>query len=408
VKAYADAQDDWTTWYATRIDGALGEDEREAARRAADHADTPVTTCFDALGRTFLTLARNRVVCTGHDLDGTEDLVTTRVELDIEGNQREVRDERKMPVDHLPTGAREQRIVMRYAYDMLGNRIHQFSMEAGARWTLHDAAGKPFRAWDSRGHEVTTTYDALRRPTAQTVRGTTARSDPRTLNRTVVLDRIEYGEGLSTAEDLNLRTRVYRHFDSAGLLTNARLVAGNTVEAYDFKGHLRRQTRQLATDFTDIPDWSQNPQPRIDTERFESATRYDALGRPIQSIAPHSNVARVQHPGTFNVIQPVYNEANLLEGVHVWLEEETEPVGLLAPDSASRVGVADIDYDAKGQRLQIVYKNETSTSYAYDALTFRLTRLITRRKAGDFPRDNPRPAITGSPRAPPAAQADAR
>ena len=23
---------------------------------------------------------------------------------------------------------------MEYAYDMLGNRIHQFSMEAGARW----------------------------------------------------------------------------------------------------------------------------------------------------------------------------------------------------------------------------------------------------------------------------------
>ena len=32
---------------------------------------------------------------------------------------------------------------MRYDYDMLGNRIHQLSMEAGARWMLNDVAGKP-------------------------------------------------------------------------------------------------------------------------------------------------------------------------------------------------------------------------------------------------------------------------
>src|SRR6185436_1981866 len=160
-------------------------DEQNAARRAAAHADTPTTAHFDALGRPFLTVARNRVVCTGHDLDGIEESFATRVDLDIEGNERAVRDERKLPVQHLPTGAVQQRIVMRYAYDMLGNRIHQLSMEAGARWMLNDVAGKAIRAWDSRGHDFTTTYDALRRPVEQTVRGTIANgeaaSDPRTL-----------------------------------------------------------------------------------------------------------------------------------------------------------------------------------------------------------------------------------
>ena len=70
---------------------------------------------------------------------------------DIEGNQREVED---------ALG----RVVMRYDYDMLGNRIHQASMEAGQRWTLGDVTGKPIRAWDSRGHTLRTEYDALRRP----------------------------------------------------------------------------------------------------------------------------------------------------------------------------------------------------------------------------------------------------
>ena len=188
----------WQTWHAQRIGGALGQDERNAALRAEAHADTPTTAHFDALGRPFLTVARNRVVCAGHDLDGTEESFATRVELDIEGNQRAVRDERKLPINYLPAGALEQRIVMRYAYDMLGNRIHQLSMEAGARWMLNDVAGKPIRAWDSRGHNFTTTYDALRRPVEQTVRGTIANgeaaSDPRTLNRDILVDRIEYGD----------------------------------------------------------------------------------------------------------------------------------------------------------------------------------------------------------------------
>ncbi|MEX0959536.1 MAG: SpvB/TcaC N-terminal domain-containing protein [Burkholderiales bacterium] len=378
----------WQTWHAQRIGGAMENHERAAAQKAAAHADTPTAAHFDALGRPFLTVARNRVVCPGHDLDGTEDSFATCVDLDIEGNQRVVRDERKLPVDHLPTGAREQRIVMLYDYDMLGNRIHQLSMEAGARWMLNDVAGKPVRAWDSRGHNFTTTYDALRRPVGQTVRGTTAESDPRTLNRDVLVDRIEYGEPPPNATDaqeseaqrLNLRTRIYRHSDSAGVVTSARLDAnGNPTAAYDFKGNLLHSTRRLVSDYKAIPDWSLNPQ--LDVQTFEDRTRYDALNRPIQSVAPHSSLGR----GKFNVIQPVYNEANLLERVDVWLERAAEPAVLVDPDdeAPSPVGVADIDYNAKGQRTLIDYKTRDATvirtTYAYDRETFRLTHLYTRR-----------------------------
>jgi RHS repeat-associated protein len=382
----------WQTWHAQRVGGAMGTNERDAAQRAASHADTPTSAHFDALGRPFLTVARHRVVCPGHDLDGSEDSFATRVELDSEGNLRAVRDERKLPVNHLPNGAIEQRIVMRYAYDMLGNRIHQLSMEAGARWMLNDVAGKPIRAWDSRGHNFTTTYDALRRPMEQTVRGTTAESDPRTLNRDILVDEIEYGESVANSETLNLRTRIYRHFDSAGVATNARLDAnGNPSEAYDFKGNLLRSTRRLVSDYTAIPDWLLNPQ--LDAETFEGSTRYDALNRPIQSVAPRSSLGR----GKFNVIQPVFNEANLLERVNVWLERAAEPAALLDQNNVatSLVGVTNIDYDAKGQRQRIDYKNGASTFYSYDPLTFRLNQLLTKRKATDFPGDDPQPPLPG-------------
>jgi RHS repeat-associated protein len=378
----------WQTWHAQRIGGALGQDERNAAVRAEAHVDTPTTSYFDALGRPFLTAARNRVVCAGHDLDGTEESLATRVELDIEGNQRAVRDAILQAGD--PLG----RIVMRYAYDMLGNRIHQSSMEAGARWMLNDVAGKPIRAWDSRGHSFTTTYDALRRPTEQTVRGASAESDQRTLNREVLVDKIEYGETLANAETLNLRTRIYRHLDSAGVATNARLDAsGNPTEAYDFKGNLLRTTRRLVRGYKAIPDWLLTPQ--LDDEYFEGNTRYDALNRPVQSVAPRSSLGR----GKFNVIQPVFNEANLLERVDVWLERAAEPGVLLNPanEAASPVGVANIDYDAKGQRQRIDYKNAASTFYSYDPLTFRLTQLLTQRNAAAFPGDEPQPPIAGWP-----------
>lgn len=426
----------WKTWHAQRIGNPPGSDQRNAAERAAGHADTPTTAHFDALGRPFLTVATNRVVCLGHDLNGTEESIATRVELDIEGNHRKVFDERKLPdASNLPLGALQQRIVMQYAYDMLGNRIHQLSMEAGARWMLNDVASKPMRAWDSRGHNFTINYDALRRPIEQYVRGTFSdadplkpNSDPRTLNRDVLVDRIEYGEPPfnatpaqeTEAQRLNLRTRILRHSDSAGIATNARLDAsGNPTEAYDFKGNPLRSTRQLVSDYTAIPDWLLNPQ--LDTETFEGSTCYDALNRPVQSIAPHSSLNRPGHPNKYNVIQPVFNQANLLERVDVWLERSAEPAGLLDPAAEARspVGVADIGYDAKGQRTLIDYETQDATvirtTYAYDHETFRLTHLYTRRGVDpdtaqgvaftdDCENPNPPPATIAALAQPPAGK----
>jgi RHS repeat-associated protein len=387
------------TWHARRIGGALGPNERAAAARAAAHADTPTTVQFDALGRPFLTVAQNRVVCADHDLDGTSGSFHTRVDLDIEGNQRASRDALEQGGD--PLG----RVVMRYAYDIVGNRIHQLSMDAGARWILHDVAGKQSRAWDSRGHNFVTVYDVLRRPVEERVRGTTPDSDPRTLNSTLVVDRIEYGEGLADAESLNLRTRVYRQFDSAGVATNARLNAsGDPLQAFDFKGNVLCKTRRLSSDYAAIPDWALNPP--LDAETFEDSTLYDALNRPIQSIAPHSSLAGAKR----NVLQPVFNEANLLERVDVWLERGGEPTTLLDPtvEPTSSVGVTNIDYDAKGQRLLISFKNGASTRYRYDPETFRLVHAYARRGklfTEDCDNPQPPPALIASPETPPQSGA---
>ena len=335
-------------------------------------------------------MTRNRVLCPYHPLDGSEEVVRSRIELDIQGRQRAVRDERLTPTGYLPIGPPEQRIIMRYDYDLRGHRLCQISMEAGTRWMLPDALGKPIRAWDSRGHAFTTRHDALRRPIEHMVLGTTAASDPRTLGGPHVIERFEYGEAVPQAEALNLRTRAFRHSDSAGVITSARLdAAGTPTDAYDFKGNALFTTRQLLADATALPDWTV-----LSAETFESAARFDALNRTIQAIAPHHAQA-----ATVDVTQHGFNLAGQLERVDVWLQRAGAPAGLLYPvaEPPSPAGVTRITYDAKGQRTSIAYDNKALTTYTYDPATFRLVNLATIRPKATFPKDAEQPPPAGWP-----------
>src|SRR5206468_11469663 len=99
--------------------------------------------------------------------------------------------------------------------------------------------------------------------------------------------------------------------------------------------------------------------PWLEADTYNSRTRYDALNRPTQLIAPHSD-----QPGAMvNIIQPIYNEANLLEQVHAWLNRNAEPAGWLDPATANLHGVQNIDYNAKGQRQLVEYRNGAQTTY---------------------------------------------
>ena len=365
---FASLPEAWKTWYAQRIDGALGPYESAAAERGAAHADTPQTMHLDVLGRPFLTIVRNRVACDGHELDGSEMRFANRVELDIQGRQRTVRD----PVHE--GGDSLGRIVGRFAFDVLGNSIRDETIDAGARWSLTDTLAKPIRAWDSRGHTYRSTYDVLRRPLTNMARGSGVQSDPQTREREIVLERIEYGESLPDPEALNMRTKVYRHFDGAGAAINARLDAsGEPIDAFDFKGNLRHSTRRLARDYKGLPDWRQDVE--LEDEYFFASTRFDALNRPILTIPPRSSLGR----GKVSVLQPTYSEASLLERLDVWLERDAEPDTPLDPafDPPDAVGIDAITYNAKGQRLCIDLKNGAHTVYSYDQLNFRLMRLVT-------------------------------
>ncbi len=326
------------TWYAQRQSGALGTQEQAAARKAAIHAATPTVAYADSLGRTFLTVAHNKFKYSDAPPAAlpSEEFHRTRINLDIEGNQREVMDERKNGLGNL-----EQRVVMRYDYDILGSRIHQGSMEAGARWMLANVAGKPIRAWDDRNFVRRITYDALQRPIGLYV---TEPAGERLAEQTI------YGEGKPSPEATNHRGKAWQVRDDAGIVTS---------EAYDFKGNLKSSKRDLRTEYKTPVNWAQQPAPAT-PETFTSSSSFDALNRVVEGVAPDGSVTR-----------PRYNEANLLEAVEVRLHGAAQ----------LRPFVTNINYDAKGQRELIAYGNGALTAYEYDPLTFHLTKLTTTRPA---------------------------
>jgi len=376
-------------WYARRMDPTHPRfaefntpQNVRAAKSIEAHADTPALTILDSLGREVISIAHNRVRDAAGALKDEKYLTFTK--LDAEGKPLWIRDARNNlvmqyiapPVPNNQSADPVTGFVP--CYDIAGNLLFQHSMDAGDRWMLNDAAGKPMFAWDSRGHVVRTDYDALHRPVGSYVKG----GDPLDANRVIQFEKVIYGDtrnnGLTDAQNtqLNLRGKPYQHHDTAGIVISiGRNPASGADEAFDFKANLLRSTRQLISDYKNMPDWSQNP--ALEVETFTSATRYDALNRPIQLLAPH----RDQPGASLNVIQPGYNEANLLERVDVWLEETSEPTALLNINTATQHIVKNIDCNAKGQRERIEYGNGVTTTYAYDEFTFRLAHLQTLRGA---------------------------
>ena len=209
----------------------------------------------------------------------------------------------------------------------------------------------------------------------------------------MLTQRLVYGEQHPGATVANLRERVYLRLDQAGAVFS---------EQQDFKGNLVQAGRRLTsgTQYRGAVNWRTVDQDqialpaggtdpldlaalaaalagRLQAETFTGRTRFDALNRPVQAVTPASDQPGARH----NVVQPVYNQGNLLERLDVWIGRGSAPAGLLEPaiEAPAPVGVSDIDYDAKGQRSRIEYRNGVTTTYTYDPDTFRLVHLYTRR-----------------------------
>jgi len=382
-------------WYADRING---EDKKEqtAAQRTILHNNTPTAIHLDTLGRPILSIEHNKKA------DSQDEFYQTITLLDLMGNIEKIIDAR-------------ENVVMSYEYDLTNQRIYQNSMDSGERWLLHNAAQKPMRRWDGRGHSFEFMYDKLQRPLETKVLGG---DGAEALDN--IYEKIIYGEGIADDKLFNLRGQVFCQFDTAGLVTH---------NAYDDGGKILETHRQFAKDYKTIVDWSgENNNEKLESESFCTIYEYDALDRVIAHTTPDGSITK-----------PVYSIANLLEKIAVLkrgvapstiskpsekqaeregmigtpIEEETEPekkmedkkppkTGMIgtpiseveeepsptayptsntepqsSENGAAQIIVRHIEYNEKGQRTKIQYGNGVITSHQYDPNTFRLKTIKT-------------------------------
>ncbi len=407
-------------WYARNSGATASADERRAAHLALGHRDTPVRIVLDSLGRDVIGIAHNRLPDANGPvtIDGAkyrEEFNLTFTKFDAEGKPLWIRDARGNLVMQYVTPLKATRFAdepnedvpvgVVPCYDVAGNLLYQHSMDAGDRWTLMDAAGKPMVAWDrnDRGpntatHErlFYTQYDELHRPVSQELIIDQGAA--------VLLEAFEYCDtaqpngavNLADARARNLIGQAVRHWDSSGL---------RTLERVDVSGAPAHVTRALvvATSVSpqSIVDWNiTNREDRLEGEVFHQITDYDALGRVTRLYNWHRDITfgpngDTDSPGATNrvaVYEPAYNErgALLSERVHLRAAKATGAdgrVSFTANPRYSGAAIGEITYDVKGQRLTLELGNGTQTRYTYDPLTFRLTHLVTRRRgavaAGD-------------------------
>lgn len=320
------------TWHAARADGTMGAAAARAAEASADHAETPAITHLDAAGRSILSLADN----------GPFGRVASRTVTDIEGNALSVHDD-------------QGRAVATYRYALLPPpdadtpkpALWQRDLDAGESAVFLDCMGRPLLAWDAMGRRTRAVYDALSRPAEIWFY-----PGDGTPERRVAL--AAFGEQAPDAEARNLRGAGWRNWDSAGFAE---------TEAYDFQGNGVRAGRQLLASVEDSPHWPDDAAARaamLSDETYLSEAEYDALGRTVRAVLPHTE-------GQARSIQySFYDSGGVLSRI------EAEAAG-----GPRQVHVAALSHDARGRRQSVVYGNGVATRYEYDPRSHRLARLVT-------------------------------
>ena len=375
-------------WYQDRGTPALTDPEPNDPRKravwlAAQHADTPAQVHLDSLGREVIAIAHNRT-------NGIDETYLTFTKLDAEGKPLWIRDARGNLVMQYIAPAKANNAASNAmpanavpCYDIVGNLLFQHSMDAGDRWMLMDAAGKPMLAWDMtetpQGTATTredrvyaTDYDRLHRPTAQWLTINTAAPS--------MVERYEYRDTqnpdgtpnpqLTQDKTGNLIGQLVRHYDPSGRI--------ETIQR-DFKGNVQEIHRTLTRDATvSVVNWEVADDTALngllEQETYVQLTEHDALNRMTRLYNWHRPAQN-----RVAIYLPRYNRRGLLEAEGLVMRATSYD-----PASGTLTkAIQEIRYDAKGQKTYLQLGNGTVTRYEYDPETFRLTQLRTTRPNQD-------------------------
>ena len=282
---------------------------------------------------------------------------------------------------------------MRYAYDLLGNRIHQRSMEAGDRWTISDVAGNPIR---SLGQPRPQLHHHLRRAAPPPAVSTSSARRPTPIPAPATRSTPSgcWSTRSSMASHLPARARPPRTVRNGSTCARASTGTSTPPASPSTRGstptaHRSSPTTSRATCWAaragSPPRYKRDPRlvPEPATSARRRAVRRQHALRRAQPAGSGHRAAQRRGPAG-SPPQPQRPPAGLQRGqpARAGRRLAASGAGRTEPKRArprqqppSPVGVANIDYDAKGQRTLIDYKTADGRSSG------PRTRMTTTRSA---------------------------
>lgn len=321
-------QDYIPTWYEQRSHSQMGAIQSEAAEKSAAAAGTPTTVLFDSLGRICVSfeVLRNPLFARTHTTPADR-ILRQPSYLDVQGFPYKVSD---------ALG----RLTSTSTFSICGAVLRETNLDSGTKWVLADASGKPVFTWNSRQQRFKTEYDRNKR----TIGVHLKEGDSECL-----VEKSIYGDTQPNPEMHNSRGRIVRAYDQSGIT--------NTPD-YDFQGNSTQSTRQLVCDYKNVINWRHGDNPTLEQEKFTEQVFFDALKKPTRTILPD---------GTVTVYR--YNERALVISVTTTVQGSGVATEVLR----------DMEYDAKGQCINVLHGNGVQTRISFDKLTFKICRIETHR-----------------------------
>lgn len=321
--------DYWTRWIN---DPTLPEEEQNALKKAEAHYNTPHVTILDSLGRAFISYGVKENIFENPDTKKYINYTT----FNITGQPLKLTDPRQYELNK----SREQPIQnFTNVYDMWGDVLYTKSIDAGESRSFVNVMGNPILSWTSRGFINSAQYDQLHRPLELWY-------DGEDLNGPKLIEKFIYGNS-SSGQNKNLQ--LLQHYDQTGL---------TELEKISFKGESLQSFKQFCKTYDKVINWNDLNDTELEEEKFHSSSKYDALGRATETIAPDKSISK-----------PIFNFSGQLKKVLLDHQGKGE----------WKSYVENVEYNEKGQRESILYGNNTLTKYEYEKNTYRLTHLTTTR-----------------------------
>lgn len=245
-----------------------------------------------------------------------------------------------------------------FIYGLGGQNLQLNSVDSGSKWMLKNIFGNAIFSCDARKTLLTNSYDKLQRLVSTNAYNSAA-ADPLALNQ--IVEFFIYGDTLSPdqkPQQHNLCGRVYQHYDQAGL---------TTFPDYGILGGVLGSSRQFTIDYKNAPNWNVpiNAALLQSETTYVSSFSYDAFARVTQEV--ESRISANEQ-----VVNNSTNYQYALCGKINSISSSSSDNG-----NQSTTYINSTSYNANGQRLQICYANNTTTTYSYDLRDWSLTNITS-------------------------------